>query len=86
MPRRSPDTPQRSAPVLAAALPENHELSIFDGLLVGRAVLLLARRKHGATATVVVVAIIPCGAKTAFAKRIAIIVIKQDVWLETFPS
>lgn len=51
--------------------------------------LLLARRKHGATATVVVVvlAIIPCGAKMAFTKRIAIIiVIKQDVWLETFPS
>lgn len=72
-----------------SALPQNHELSIFDGLLVGRAVLLLARRKHGATATVVVVvlAIIPCGAKMAFTKRIAIIiVIKQDVWLETFPS
>ena len=63
-----------------AIVPEDDELPIFDGLLVGRAVLLLAGRKHGAAAATVAAAvvvlvaaaaaIIPCGEANSSYKKI----------------
>lgn len=47
-PPRSVSAPRR--PSTALRSPQHHQLPVLDGLLVGRAVLLLAGGKHGAAA------------------------------------